>query len=66
MGKLLWGLIGGGESSQVGFAHRAAAQVDGEFNLVAGALDLDPDSAIEFGNMNFKIFFALALAKDSN
>ena len=49
MGKLLWGLIGGGESSQVGFAHRAAAQVDGEFNLVAGALDLDPDSAIEFG-----------------
>ena len=49
MDKLNWGLIGGGEGSQVGFAHRAAAQLDGNFNFVAGALDLDPDKAREFG-----------------
>ena len=47
--KLNWGLIGGGDGSQVGFAHRAAAQLDGNFNFVAGALDLDPDRAREFG-----------------
>ena len=47
--KLNWGLIGGGDGSQVGFAHRAAAQLDGNFNFVAGALDLDPDKAREFG-----------------
>ena len=47
--KLNWGLIGGGDGSQVGFAHRAAAQLDGKFNFVAGALDLDPDRAREFG-----------------
>ena len=49
MDKLNWGLIGGGDGSQVGFAHRAAAQLDGKFNFVAGALDLDPDRAREFG-----------------
>ena len=49
MSKLCWGLIGGGEGSQVGFAHRAAAQLDGNFSLVAGALDLDPHSAKAFG-----------------
>ena len=49
MDKLNWGLIGGGDGSQVGFAHRAAAQLDGNFNFVAGALDLDPDRAREFG-----------------
>ena len=49
MDKLNWGLIGGGVGSQVGFAHRAAAQLDGKFNFVAGALDLDPDRAREFG-----------------
>ena len=49
MDKLNWGLIGGGDGSQVGFAHRAAAQLDGNFNFVAGALDLDPDKAREFG-----------------
>ena len=49
LNKLRWGLIGGGEGSQIGFAHRAAAQLDGRFSFVAGALDVDPQAAREFG-----------------
>ena len=49
MSRLSWALIGGGEGSQVGFAHRAAAQLDNNFSLVAGALDVNPDSARAFG-----------------
>lgn len=43
MGKLNWGLVGGGEGSQIGPAHRLGAQADGHFGFVAGALDQDPD-----------------------
>ncbi|MDA0901358.1 MAG: Gfo/Idh/MocA family oxidoreductase [Proteobacteria bacterium] len=39
MTKLKWGLIGGGEGSQIGPAHRLGAQADGYFDFVAGALD---------------------------
>ncbi len=39
MNALHWGLIGGGEGSQIGFAHRAAAALDRRFRFVAGALD---------------------------
>ena len=39
--KLNWGLIGGGEGSQIGPAHRLGAQADGLFTLAAGALDAD-------------------------
>lgn len=39
MAILNWGLIGGGEGSQIGPAHRLGARVDGEFAFVAGALD---------------------------
>src|SRR5687767_5778988 len=42
---LQWGLIGGGEESQFGGTHRTAAQLDGAFKLVAGALDIDPARA---------------------
>jgi predicted dehydrogenase len=41
--KLNWGMIGGGEGSQIGPAHRLGAQADGNFNLAAAALDADPD-----------------------
>ena len=37
--KLNWGLIGGGEGSQIGPAHRLGAQADGLFTLAAAALD---------------------------
>ncbi len=47
--RLNWGLIGGGESSQIGATHRIAAGLDGAFQLVAGALDIDPARAREYG-----------------
>jgi predicted dehydrogenase len=43
MTKLNWGLIGGGEGSQIGPAHRMAAALDGLFNFAGGALDVDPE-----------------------
>ena len=39
MAKLNWGMVGGGEGSQIGPAHRLGALADGHFNMVAGALD---------------------------
>lgn len=44
MAKLKWGLIGGGEGSQIGPAHRLGALADGHFDLVAGALDHRPEA----------------------
>ncbi len=49
MTKLNWGLIGGGEGSQIGPAHRIAAGLDGEFALVAGALDHRTEAGRDFG-----------------
>ena len=49
MKKLNWGMIGGGEGSQIGPAHRLAAGLDAQFNFVAGALDHDPAKGREFG-----------------
>ena len=43
MTKLNWGMIGGGEGSQIGPAHRLGAQADGNFVLAAGALDHDAE-----------------------
>lgn len=43
MGEVLrWGLVGGGEGSQIGDAHRIAARIDGLIDFSAGALDADP------------------------
>lgn len=47
--KMKWGLIGGGESSQIGVTHRIAAGLDGAFELAAGALDVDPARARDYG-----------------
>jgi len=43
MKKLKWGLIGGGEGSQIGPAHRLGAMADGLFEFSAAALDHRPD-----------------------
>lgn len=43
MTKLKWGMIGGGEGSQIGPAHRLGSQADGLFEFAAGALDHRPD-----------------------
>ncbi len=48
MAKLNWGLIGGGEGSQIGPAHRLGAALDGHFDFVAGALDHNPDAGREY------------------
>ncbi len=57
MKRLNWGLIGGGEGSQIGPAHRLSAAVDGEFSFVAGALDHRAEQGRAFGQ-------SLGLAKD--
>lgn len=49
MGKLNWGIIGGGEGSQIGPAHRLGAGLDGEFAFVAGALDHRPEAGRDYG-----------------
>ena len=49
MARLNWGMIGGGEGSQIGPAHRLAARLDDRFQFVAGALDHDPSAGRDFG-----------------
>ncbi|WP_306544420.1 Gfo/Idh/MocA family protein [Malikia spinosa] len=44
-----WAMVGGGQGSQIGYIHRSAALRDGVFQLVAGAFDIDPVRAREFG-----------------
>jgi predicted dehydrogenase len=46
--KLHWGLIGGGESSQIGATHQIAARMHDAFELAAAALDIDPVRAREY------------------
>jgi predicted dehydrogenase len=41
MTRLSWGMIGGGEGSQIGPVHRISSAMDGRFDLRAGALDAD-------------------------
>ncbi len=48
MSKLKWGMIGGGEGSQIGPAHRLGAGLDGVFEFVAGALDHRADEGREY------------------
>ena len=49
MAKLKWGLIGGGEGSQIGPAHRLGAGLDSLFEFTAGALDHRPDVGRDYG-----------------
>ncbi len=42
MARLNWGMIGGGEGSQIGPVHRIASSLDARFDFKAGALDADP------------------------
>ena len=48
MTQLNWGMIGGGEGSQIGPAHRLGALADGHFRLAAGALDHRADVGREY------------------
>ena len=49
MTRLNWGMIGGGEGSQIGPAHRLAAGLDGYFTFAAGALDHNAAAGRDFG-----------------
>ena len=42
-----WAMIGGGRGSQIGYIHRSAALRDANFELVAGAFDVDPERGKE-------------------
>ncbi|WP_394273142.1 Gfo/Idh/MocA family protein [Butyricicoccus sp.] len=44
-----WAMIGGGRGSQIGYIHRSAALRDANFELVAGAFDVDPERGRDFG-----------------
>jgi predicted dehydrogenase len=48
MARLKWGMIGGGEGSQIGPAHRISAAVDGLYDFAAGALDANPQKGRDF------------------
>ena len=48
MARLNWGMIGGGEGSQIGPVHRISAALDGLFTMTAGALDVDPAKGRDF------------------
>jgi predicted dehydrogenase len=43
--KLRLGVIGGGPGSFIGPVHRAAALLDGRFDIVAGVLSSDPEKS---------------------
>jgi predicted dehydrogenase len=42
-GPIRYGMVGGGQGAFIGGVHRIAARLDGEFELVAGALSSDPE-----------------------
>lgn len=48
MKKLKWGMIGGGEGSQIGPAHRLGSGLDDLFEFSAGALDHRPEQGRDY------------------
>lgn len=44
-GPIRYGMVGGGQGAFIGGVHRIAARMDGDFQLVAGALSSDPARA---------------------
>jgi predicted dehydrogenase len=53
------GMVGGGRDAFIGAVHRAAARLDGEIEVVAGALSSSPEKALASGR-------DLGLAEDRN
>ena len=47
--KIRYGMVGGGPGAFIGAVHRMAAALDGEFEIVAGAFDVDPALSKEQG-----------------
>lgn len=42
------GMVGGGQGAYIGNIHRLASRLDGQWQLVAGAFDVDPERGREF------------------
>jgi len=51
--KLRMAMIGGGKDAFIGAIHRYAFNMDAQVELVAGALSINPDIAVESGKMLF-------------
>ncbi len=51
--KLRMGMIGGGKDAFIGAIHRIAANMDGQIELVCGALSIHHDIAVESGHILF-------------
>ena len=51
--KLRMGMIGGGKDAFIGSIHRYAINMDGQVELVAGALSINPEIAIDSGHHLF-------------
>ncbi|HEY8596599.1 MAG TPA: Gfo/Idh/MocA family oxidoreductase [Devosiaceae bacterium] len=51
------GMVGGGQGAFIGYVHRVASRIDGDYQLVAGALSSRPEVARESGRQ-------LGLAED--
>lgn len=51
--KLRMAMIGGGKDAFIGAVHRLAFNMDGQVELVAGALSINPETAIESGHELF-------------
>ena len=49
--RLRYGMVGGGPGAFIGEVHRAAASLDGEFTLVAGAFASTPERSREQGSI---------------
>lgn len=48
MRRLRLGMVGGGDGAYIGNIHRIAARLDGHWDLVAGAFDVDPEKGRAF------------------
>lgn len=51
--KLRMGMIGGGKDAFIGAIHRLAVNMDGQVELVCGALSVNPEVALESGKLLF-------------
>lgn len=49
--KIRLGMVGGGVDAFIGAVHRIAARIDGEYELVAGALSSTPEKSRESGRL---------------
>jgi predicted dehydrogenase len=47
--KIRLGMVGGGTGAFIGYVHRIASRLDGDYELVAGALSSHPEVALESG-----------------